>query len=607
MTPDATPPGREVRGVRTVAETWELFGLLMGRKRRRLFLQPVLGTGIAVAETVLMLALVRMLLLLSEDDDRTELALAGLEVELSFGQITAIALGASFASLVVRIADAQLAAANLGLAIRNIREAVIRSWFEADWEQSKGDRLGRLQQLLGVNSMQAVIPINLVVVGSTAVISLLLYSTIIVVSAPVLAAMLVVIGVASAAAMTPFRRRTKEASQAHSDLLGDLQLSATSYALLNRELHVFGGTEAASGHLVERNRRLAGAFRRVRFLQRLTPGVYSQVMFAGVVALVALSHVLDVSAATFGVMAVLGVRSLTYVQMLDNLVQQHIEARPFITEAVDAITHQRAMSARRGDRHLDAVRRCELRDVSYEYEPGTPALRHIDLRVDAGERLGVVGPSGGGKTTLCNVVAGLLTPTEGEYLVNDAGAREYSATSWAAQLGLLSQEPALLRATIGENIAFHRDASTDEIRRAAAAAGILDVIDALPRGLDTPVGEGSSTLSGGQRQRIALARTILARPTCVILDEPTSALDSANEERLRESLAGMDPETIVIVVSHRRALLEDCTRFVAVVDGRIVADEPADQFDLTSYVGATPGAPGDRPYGVGMETTGETA
>ena len=136
-----------------------------------------------------------------------------------------------------------------------------------------------------------------------------------------------------------------------------------------------------------------------------------------------------------------------------------------------------------------------------------------------------------------------------------------------------------------ENIAFHRSATREQVRAAAVRAGIDREIEALPDGYDSLIGEGQSSLSGGQRQRVALARCLLGSPSCLILDEPTSALDAVNEALVERSLMEIPSESIVIVVSHRRALLGRCNRFLVLEHGRVVARGGPDDVDLAGRVG----------------------
>jgi ABC-type multidrug transport system fused ATPase/permease subunit len=369
-------------------------------------------------------------------------------------------------------------------------------------------------------------------------------------------------------------------------MLGDLQLNATSYAQLNRELHVFGVQAEAASRLEDLSTTTADSYARLKFIQRVLPSVYQQLLLAAMVGIVLAGRAIDVDAVKFGTAAILAVRSLSYIQQLNASFQIFVETRPFLEELLDSVSENRRLRRPRGDAVLEPVRSISLHGVGYRYPTGTQALAGIDLDLEAGDWLGVIGPSGGGKTTLANLIAGLLTPADGTMLVNGQDVREYSNQSWTAQYGLLSQEPVLLAATIGENIAFHRPATEDQVRAAAVRAGIDTEIEALPDGFDTHVGEGRSSLSGGQRQRVALARSLLGSPSCLILDEPTSALDAANEALVERSLLEISPDAIVIVVSHRRALLSRCNRFLALEHGRVVAHGGAEDVDLAGRVGA---------------------
>jgi ABC-type multidrug transport system fused ATPase/permease subunit len=219
---------------------------------------------------------------------------------------------------------------------------------------------------------------------------------------------------------------------------------------------------------------------------------------------------------------------------------------------------------------LGALESIELVDVSFAYADGDASLSDISLTLHAGEWIGIVGPSGGGKTTLVNLLAGLLRPTTGAHLVNGRAARTYSADSWKGRVALLSQEPALIRGTVAENIAFYRPVRPEAVRSAAERAAVRVEIDHLPEGFETRVGDGESGLSGGQRQRIALARVLVGNPDLLILDEPTSALDAAKEHEIEVELSRLPEDPIVVVASHRPALLRRCHRFVVIEHGRIV-------------------------------------
>lgn len=576
---------RATLGPGTFTSLWRLLGAFLGRQRRRVLLQPALGMIIAVCEAIALLGLVRMMLLVVDGGSQTDVAFLGSTRTVSFGALLLLAGGACVTSAIVRTAESHITATTSALAVQNARKAVLESWFAADWEQVRQTRLGRLQQMLGINAQNAAVPVQVMAIGSVAVISLAIYGVVLLTIAPVIAGLFGVLAGVTAGLFSPLRRRTRAFARNHAAGLGELQLQATSYAALNRELHVLGVSGEAAKALKERSAKVCQTFRSLRYMQRLTPSLYQQSLLGGVIVVVALGRALDVDAAGFGTAAIVAVRSLGYLQQLNAITQTYVEARPYLEELEATALHQRQMRRERGDDTLAPVESLDLTAVRFEYEEGTPVLDDLSLHIRKGERIGIVGPSGGGKTTLLNIIAGLLSPTEGEYQVNTAFARRYTAESWARQFGLVSQEPILLRATVAENIAFHRSASMDEIRRAARLAAIEPEIDALPNGFDTAVGDGNATLSGGQRQRIAFARALLRLPSCLVLDEPTSALDAANERLIDGSLANLPEGTTIIVASHRRRLLEQCSYFYVINDGRISAEGTRDQVDLDRLIG----------------------
>mgnify|MGYP001221117833 CR=1 FL=1 len=567
-----------------VASLWRLLGRLFGRRRRRLIVHPILGTALAFADTVALLAVVRLLLMLQDEADRLTVSVGPVDLDLSFGGLAGVALAALALSFVVRLVEGRVSARNQALAIRRARSLVIDAWFRADWEQLQGERLGRLQQLVGANALRAAVPVQLLSMGSVSAIGLLVFVTIVVATAPVIAAMFALLGAVSGFLLSPLRRRARVLASTHADRLGELQLASTSYAQLNRELHVFGVQGAAAAHLDALSADTADAFGRLKVLQRVVPNVYQQLLLGAVVALVVVGRALDVDAVQFGTAAILAVRSLSYVQQLNSSAQAYTEVRPFLDELLDSVAENQRLARPRGSSVLGPVQSVRLEGVGYRYATGQQALTGLDLELAAGDWLGVIGPSGGGKTTLVNIVAGLLQPTEGALTVNGAPAESYTAESWTGQLGLLSQEPLLLRASVRDNIAFHREVSDAEVREAAARAGIDREVDALPQGFATLIGEGQASLSGGQRQRIALARCLLGSPSCLVLDEPTSALDAENEALVERSLGGIPRQSIVVVASHRPALLGRCTRFVVLDQGRVVAQGDASAVDLAARI-----------------------
>ena len=220
----------------------------------------------------------------------------------------------------------------------------------------------------------------------------------------------------------------------------------------------------------------------------------------------------------------------------------------------------------------EVVGRVEYRDVSFSYSNGVPVLSHIDLEVEPGQCLAVVGPSGGGKTTLCQLLPRLYDVTGGAVLVDGHDVRDITQASLRRSIGMLQQDVFLFAGTIRENIRYGRgDATDEEIVAAAVRAEIHDEIMALPDGYDSYIGERGVMLSGGQKQRVSIARIFLKNPKILILDEATSALDTVTEQRIQASLDALCEGRTSIIIAHRLSTIRHADR-IAVIEGERIAE-----------------------------------
>lgn len=214
--------------------------------------------------------------------------------------------------------------------------------------------------------------------------------------------------------------------------------------------------------------------------------------------------------------------------------------------------------------------RLELRDVSFRYN-GVSVLRGIDLTVEAGQTLALVGRTGSGKTTLVNLVPRLYDVTDGQILVDGVDVRQLPLAVLRRAVSLVPQESFLFSETVGENIAFGRpEASKEEVADAAGVAGLADDVREFPESYGTMVGERGITLSGGQRQRATIARALLTDPPILILDDALSSVDTETEERILSQLRGVIRKRTTILVSHRISTIQDADIIVVLDEGRIV-------------------------------------
>lgn len=220
----------------------------------------------------------------------------------------------------------------------------------------------------------------------------------------------------------------------------------------------------------------------------------------------------------------------------------------------------------------------DFKDLNFWYTDGnakTKVFDNFNLHIPAGQRVGLVGRSGAGKTTLTKLLLRLSDIQEGEILIDGQNVAKGTQQSLRRQVAYVPQEALLFHRTIAENIAYARpDASMDEIREAACQANALEFIERLPQGFDTVTGERGIKLSGGQRQRIAIARAMLANAPILVLDEATSALDSESEKLVQDALEKLMQGRTSIVVAHRLSTVASLDRIVVLDRGKIVEDGP---------------------------------
>ncbi len=213
-----------------------------------------------------------------------------------------------------------------------------------------------------------------------------------------------------------------------------------------------------------------------------------------------------------------------------------------------------------------------LQDLSFAYADGEPVLDHVDLEIRPGEKVALVGASGGGKSTLVQVLLGLYPAQSGTVRYGDAPVDEIGWDRVRDHVGVVLQHPVLFNDTVRANLTMGRDQTDAELWQALAIAQLKEVVQALPKGLDTIVGRQGVRLSGGQRQRLAIARMVLAAPQVVILDEATSALDAETERHLHQALAGFLAGRTTLIIAHRLSAVRQADRILVFENGRVVEE-----------------------------------
>ncbi|MBQ9116371.1 MAG: ABC transporter ATP-binding protein, partial [Clostridia bacterium] len=214
----------------------------------------------------------------------------------------------------------------------------------------------------------------------------------------------------------------------------------------------------------------------------------------------------------------------------------------------------------------------EFKDVTYSYDTTKEVLHNVDLRIEKGQKLALVGPSGGGKTTLCHLLPGFyrLEDGNGSIMIDGIDIRNLTLDSVRRNIGIVQQDVFLFVGTIRDNIMYGRpDATEEEMMEAAKRANIHDYVMTLPNGYDTEIGERGVKLSGGQKQRLSIARVFLKDPAILILDEATSALDNTTEVLIQQALDELCKGRTTLVVAHRLSTIRNADEIAVVMDGRI--------------------------------------
>ena len=272
---------------------------------------------------------------------------------------------------------------------------------------------------------------------------------------------------------------------------------------------------------------------------------------------------------TFVLLAMRLILPLFVFGMLINQIQQSEASAQRITEIFDTaptVRDEAAAAPLQG-----ALERVEVRDMCFAYPDRGKVLCGIDLTLERGRVLGVVGPTGAGKSSLAKLMLRYYDPMGGEILVNGRPLASVPLDSWRGRIGYVSQEAYLFHGTVAENIRLGSPTATDDdVRRAARLAGAAEFIEALPDGYGTLVGDRGMKLSGGQRQRISLARAILRDPEFLILDEATASVDTRTEEVIQNNLKELRGDRITLAIAHRLSTVRQCDEIVVIVDGVIV-------------------------------------
>jgi ABC-type multidrug transport system fused ATPase/permease subunit len=546
--------------------------VLLGDRRRTVVALALssLVSGFAEAGTLALIAEVGASFV--GHQKRVHINVAGLHLTFGIVTLLAIALGLALIRLAMQIPISILPSRIASEVQASLRTKLFHAYTGASWEVQSLDREGQLQDTMTSQTMQATGG----AVGATGLISNSLQFFALLVTAFVLnpwaAAGILVSGVAIFTAVRPLKKLGVRRARALSRAQVSYASGINEAIRLAEETQVFGVAGAQRRRIDALVQQAKQLFFSTQVLAKLVPNIFQSLILIMLVGALWILHAIGVgNTPSLVAIILLLVRSARSGQQGLATFQSLSQTLPFIERTQDAEQRYAESAPPQGDVPLKNVQTLAFRRVSYAYRAGQPVLSDVSFEVARGDVIGVIGPTGAGKSTLIQILLQLRRPRSGSYLVNGLPAERFLRSDWHGRVVYVPQEPRLLHATVAENVRFDRELDQPAIERAARLAHIHDEIMSWERGYETVVGPRADAVSGGQQQRLCLARALAATPEVLVLDEPTSALDPKSESRIQESLNELKDELTLFIIAHRMSTLDICDRVMVIMGGRLVA------------------------------------
>ena len=558
---------------------WNLLGKYLPHRTARFATLGVLSIVAGVLEAAVIVLTVRAAIAIADGGDHVTASIAGLGREsIGVAGLLWTAAGACVLAAIVGIVTARMTARIASDALATTRAAALEAFSRASWHEQALSREGALQEAVTNNAMQASelsISVSKALTYSMNLIALLAVAL----AVSALATLAVIgLGLVIVLVLRPVTQSTRRRATRFVASNARFAEAVAEESALALEMRVFGVELAETDRLTEVSRAAAHEGFLTRYSSFAGVAIYRTTTLLFLIGVVAgLYAAGGVNLSAVGTVVVIMVRALSYAQQAQSYTQRINEVEPNLVALDRTIVEFGAVAEHFGNVRTERVGPVLLRQVSYSYGD-QPALRGLDLEIAPGEQLGIVGPSGGGKSTLVQVLLRLRLPTTGTVLVDGRPYEEIAPESWANLVSVVPQEPRLFAGSVADNIAFHRTGLTrEQIEEAAARAHIADEIRELPGGFDARLTARGGGLSGGQRQRLAIARALVGEPELLVLDEPTSALDVHSERLLQATIRELTGRVTMVIVAHRLSTIAACERLLVLERGEIVALGPYDE------------------------------
>ncbi len=458
---------------------------------------------------------------------------------------------------------------------RSTRAKLFSMVLSASWPYLLRQKLGNLETLLMIDTPASTSLLSKLSFTITLLSGLLMYLAVAFSISPAVTLATLLLGATVFIALRTLIDRVHGISRMRAESYRDTMHHVTEHVSGLKSVKAFGVEQEAialGNSLFERIKALTV---RIAVFQATATQLVAPIGIIYIAAIMSLAFKTQfISIAALPAILYLIYRIFTYVQQLQNNVQYISELPPHLGGVV--LYESAAAGGKQpqsGRRPFVFDKTLEFDDVSFEYVRGNEVLKNISFTIRKGSMVGIVGPSGAGKTTTVDLILRLLEASKGAIKLDGIDSREISLEAWRDTVAYVSQDLFLLHDTIGNNIRFYDDSISDEsVWEAARMAHIDDFIEKSPDGLDTLVGDRGVRLSAGERQRIVIARALARKPQLLILDEATSALDNESEAHIKKVIEELKGRITIVAIAHRLSTIMGSDTLIVLSDGRLVEE-----------------------------------
>lgn len=549
-----------------------MISLLVG-SRVRLAVLVVSAVVAGIVEASLLAVIAAAAAALSQGDQVISLALGPWTLEARHATAFSVAVLLAIARAALHLVLAYLPAQMSSMVLADVRQQLFTAFTTSSWSTKANERDGVFVTLTTQNANAVAQSVVSLGAGLTATIMFMTIMAAAFLQNLIAAVTMTVLAVVLFIALRPLsrvlRRHAKRLAEATTTFIGSTQEVVT----VAEETEVFGATSMFRSRFFAQVEAVRAPHVRTRFLTSAIPALQQSVALLMIV--LALAAVSGAGLGQLGELAsvvLMLIRALTYAQQMQLAMTNIDERLPMVDRIMAAFERYRGHPQQDGDKPLDRVDSLAFDDVTFAYPGGPEVLKGVSFSLRRGEAIGIVGPSGSGKSSTVQVLLRLREPASGAVRVNGHDVQTFSRESWRRRVAYVPQASQLISDSARENIRFFREWITDaEVEEAARRAHIHEDILSWSRGYDTLVGQRLGAVSGGQRQRICLARALAGKPDVLVLDEPTSALDVRSESLVQETLLDIKQSVALVLVAHRLSTLSITDNILVLIDGQVSA------------------------------------